>query len=299
MLDPVDVVTAIERFGGLASRAALIAATSRSEVDRALENGAVVRTGHGRYTLPDADSAASTAFAMNGHLALTSAALHHGWEVKTVPELPHVVVPRKRNVPPAWRNRVVLHRFDLGPDDANGIATGRELTLLQCLRLLPDDQALAIADSALRCGEHATLRRVLAQVRGAGSAKVRRIGLAADGRAANPFESVTRSICLQVPGLRVVPQVVLSTDHYWARPDLVDRERRLVVECESYEWHGNRSGFLKDVRRYTLLAADGWTVLRFTWDDVMLRPDWVREVLVRAVGVEARTEVSTAWPIAA
>ena len=295
----MDVVTAIERSGGLASRATLIAATSRAEVDQALRSHVVVRAGHGRYALPDADEAASVAFAMNGHLALSSAALHHGWEVKTVPTRPHVVVPRKRNVPHAWRDDVVLHRFDLGPDDTSGIATGRELTLLQCLRQLPDDQALAIADSALRHGEIVTLRRVLAQVRGAGSAKVRRIGLAADGRAANPFESVTRSICLQVPGLSVTPQLVLSSEHYWARPDLVDRDRRIVVECESYEWHGNRSGFLKDVRRYTLLSAAGWIVLRFTWDDVMLRPDWVREVLVRAVGVDARTEVPTAWPVAA
>ena len=164
--------------------------------------------------------------------------------------------------------------------------------------MLPDDEALTVADSALRHGEHATLRRVLAQVQGAGSAKVRRIGLQADARAANPFESVTRAICLQVPGLDVTPQLVLSTDHYWACPDLVDRERRLVVECESYEWHGNRKGVLKDIRRYTLLSADGWTVLRFTWDDVMLRPDWVREVLVRAVG-DTRTEAVAAWPVAA
>ena len=63
-------------------------------------------------------------------------------------------------------------------------------------------------------------------------------------------------------------------------------------------WHANRKGFLKVVRRYTLLTADGWRVLRFTWDDVMLRPEWVREVLVRAVG-DARTELRPAWPVAA
>ncbi len=295
----MDVVTALERSGGLATRADLIRATSRAEVDRALARAAVVRLGQGRSGLPGLDEAAVVAFRLNGHLALASAALHHGWEVKAVPALPHVAFPRKRNVPLSGRREVVIHRADLGPDDVSGIATGRELTLVQCLRSLPDDEALAIADSALRHGEIATLRRVLASVRGAGSAKVRRIGLQADARAANPFESVTRAICLQVPGLSVTPQLVLSSDHYWACPDLVDRERRLVIECESYEWHGNRKGFVKDVRRYTLLAADGWTVLRFTWDDVMLRPDWVREVLRRAVGVDARTEVPGAWPVAA
>ena len=295
----MDVDTAIERMGGLATRAALIRASSRADVDRALRLGVVLRAGHGRYTLPAVDAAASTAFRMNGHLSLTSAALHHGWEVKETPKKPHVVFPRHRNVPRPWRSEVVLHRADLGPDDTSGIATSRELTLLQCLRQLPDDEALVIADSALRHGEIATLRRVVAQVQGAGSAKVRRIAEQADARAANPFESVTRAICLQVPGLEVTPQLEISSEHCWARPDLVARSRRLVVECESFEWHGNRKGFLKDVRRYTLLTADGWTVLRFTWDDVMLRPAWVRAVLMRAVGVDARTEVGAAWPVAA
>lgn len=192
-----------------------------------------------------------------------------------------------------------MHRADLGPDDVAGIATSRELTLLQCLRSLPDDEALAIADSALRHGEISTLRRVMASVRGAGSAKVRRIGVQADARAANPFESVMRAICLQVPGLSVTPQLVLSGEHFWACPDLVDRKHRIVIECDSWQWHGDRKGFLKDVRRYTLLSADGWTVLRFTWDDVMLRPAWVRDVLSRAVGVGARTEAVAVWPVAA
>ena len=269
----MDVVTALERSGGLSTRAALIAATSRADVDRALREGAVVRVAHGRYALPSVEKAESVAHSVNGHLALTSAALHHGWEVKAVPKVPHVIVPRHRNVPRARRSGIVIHRGDLHVDDLSGIATSRELTLLQCLRNLPDDEALVIADSALRHGEGPTLKRVLAQVRGAGRTKVLRIGQAADERSANAFESVMRAICLQVPGLDVVPQVVISSPHCWARPDLVDRERRLVVECESYEWHGNRAGFLKDVRRYTLLTAEGWTVLRFTWDDVMLRPE--------------------------
>ncbi len=138
-----------------------------------------------------------------------------------MPSTPHVAFPRNRNVPRP-RGLVQVHRADLGPDDVSGIATSREVTLLQCLRQLPDDEALAIADSALRHGEDVTLRRVNAQVRGAGAAKVRRIALAADARAANPFESVMRAICLTVPGLEVTPQLVLSTDHYWARPDLTD-----------------------------------------------------------------------------
>ena len=115
--------------------------------------------------------------------------------------------------------------------------------------------------------------------------------MARDARSesANPFESVTRALCNSVPGLNVEPQVVISDQFVWARTDLADRGLGMVVECESYEWHGDRAGFRKDVRRYSLLTSSGWLVLRFTWEDVMFRPDWVIGVLTRAVDVRART----------
>lgn len=218
-----------------------------------------------------------------------------------MPAKPHVLVPRHRNVGRDRRAQVVLHRADLGPDDvAEGVATSRELTLLQCLRSLPEDEALAIADSALRAGEELAVQRALASAQGGGRSRVLRLGGAADGRAANPFESCLRAIALTVPGLRVVPQVEISSDHVWARPDLVDVERRIVVEAESFEFHADRSGFAKDIQRYTLLTAEGWAVLRFTWHEVMLRPAEVRAVLVRTVGgVDARTELTPWWPLAA
>jgi very-short-patch-repair endonuclease len=295
----MDVATVIERSGGLSTRAALIAATTRLDVDRALRDGVIVRAGHGRYTLPSVAEATRIAHGANGVLSLASAALHHGWEVKMPPDKPHVTLPRHRNIPEKWRDRLIIHRGDLGIDDITDGATSRELTLTQCLRLLPDDEALVIADSALRAGEDATLRRAVASVRGRGQAKAQRIGHAARSEAANAFESAMRAICNTVPGLHVEPQVVISSENCWARPDLVDRDRQIVVECESFEFHAVREGFRKDVRRYTLLVADGWTVLRFTWEDVMFRPEWVREALMRTVGVDARTMVNTAWPFAA
>ena len=294
----MDVVAAIERMGGLGTRAALVRATSRADVDRALAVGAVVRAGRGRYTLPDVEASSALAHAMNGVLSLTSAALHHGWEVKALPERPHVLVPRSRNVPKRYRELVVLHRGDLAPDDICGPATSRELTLTQCLRLLPYDEALVIADAALRAGEQATLRRAAALVRGRGATNAALVARHASELSANAFESTMRAICNGVPGLQVEPQVVISSSWCWARPDLVDRMRRVVIECDSYEWHGGRDAFRKDVRRYTLLAADGWLVLRFTWEDVMFRPEWVREVLVRAIEGDTQTLLSRR-PVAA
>lgn len=288
----MDLVDVIHRHGGLATRAQLVAATSPATLDRAVGDGVVRRVGRGRYTLPGVDDAAATAHGMHGTLCLAHAALHHGWPVLRVPDRPQVLVPRKRNVPRRFRTGVDLHRRDLRPDERDGIATSSDVTLEQCLRLLPDDEALAVADSALRAGEHVLVQAVADRVRGPGADRVRRAAAAASADAANPFESALRAICLSVPRLAVIPQLVISSPWVWARPDLADEGLRLVVEAESFEWHGSRSALRKDVRRYSLLVADGWVVLRFIWEDVMFRPDWVRRVVAHtAARLDTRTQL--------
>jgi len=290
----VHVVECLSQLGGIASRAQLIAMMSRNEVDRALTHGDIVVVGRGRYALSSVDAAVQHAHALNGVLSYTSAALHHGWEVKTVPERPHITVPRKRKVSLDRRRGVDLHRADLTSDDMAGIATSKELTLTQCLRTLPFGEALAVADSAARHGEQALLRRVAITARGPGSPQVRRVIQAARGEAANPFESALRAISLDVPGLDVEPQVLIRSETGWTRPDLVDRERRIVLEADSFEWHGQRAALRRDAKRYNLLVVDGWIVLRFAWEDVMFDPGYVHQLLVAVVElVEARTQVSS------
>lgn len=273
----------VARLGGIATRAQLVAATSPAEVDAALDAGRLARTGRGRYVLPGTDAAVAVAHGLNATLALTSAALFHGWEVRTVPEKPHVIVPRKRNVPAHRRAEVVLHRRDLRCEERLGIATSREVTLTQCMRSLPEEEALAVADSALRHGHRALLAKVAAEVRGQGSGQVRRIAAQARVGAANPFESALRAIANTVAGLEVEPQVVIRTPHLYARPDLVDVRLMVALEADSFEWHGNRQALSKDAHRYNLLVAEGWLVFRFTWEQVMFRPDEVRRILERAV----------------
>ena len=63
------------------------------------------------------------------------------------------------------------------------------------------------------------------------------------------------------------------------RPDLVDELLRVVAEADSFEHHGSRKALAIDCARYDNLVADGWTVLRFAWEQVMYRPDWVRGAL--------------------
>ncbi len=283
----------LRELGGVATRAVLVRATSRLAVDHALESGTIVVPARGRYTLPAADEAIAAAHARSAVLSLTSAAIHHGWAVKTVPEQPHITVPRGRKAPRDGWGPVQVHYADIDPADLAGIATGKVLTLLQCLRTLPYDEALAIADSALRADDGPALRQAVALARGRGAARVRAVARDARAEAANPFESCLRAIANQVPGLSVSPQVLITSVQPWCRPDLVDVDLHLILEADSFAWHGDRQALARDAKRYNLLVADGWLVLRFSWEDVMFDPDYVRSVLEAVVALVAgRPKVS-------
>ena len=71
-------------------------------------------------------------------------------------------------------------------DVRDGVTTPLR-TVVDCARALPCDEALAVADSALRCRSvgPAALQRAATSARGTGSSDVRRVARWADGRAAN------------------------------------------------------------------------------------------------------------------
>lgn len=199
------------------------------------------------------------------------------------PERPDVTLPKNRKVE-RDSGGFDLHRADLGPDDVEGDVTSVDRTLLDCLRTLPFDEGLAVADSALRAGVPAA--RLLAIARdaaGPGSRMARRVAGAADGRAANPFESALRAIAVPVPGLEVQPQVAIRDPVFLGRPDLVDERLKIILEADSFEWHGGRGDLRRDARRYNQFIARGWLVLRFAWEDVMFDPAGVRQVLEAVV----------------
>ena len=82
------------------------------------------------------------------------------------------------------------------------------------------------------------------------------------------------------------PQVVIDTPGGQFRVDLADEQRRIVIEADSFSWHGDRAALDRDCRRYDELVRAGWTVLRFSWEQVMFDGAWlvavVRDVVKRA-----------------
>lgn len=278
-------------LGGVATRGMLERLTSRAALAAALANGDLVKVNRGRYAVPGVHDGTQLALTVTGHVCLVSAALAHGWKVKAVPPLPQIAVPKDRRIPADVRSRMEVTWVDLEDGRIEGLATDARTTLEMCGRRLPFDEALAIADSALRDGFAQEDLRVLAEsAKGPGSARLRRVAARADGRAANPFESVLRAISLDVPRLEVEPHVRIRGDFGLSvRSDLVDRRLRIVLEADSFEWHGDRAALRRDARRYDLLVANGWVVLRLAWEDVMHDQDWVRDMLTATVVRTERT----------
>jgi very-short-patch-repair endonuclease len=88
---------------------------------------------------------------------------------------------------------------------------------------------------------------------------------------------------LQAGVTTVVPQLRIELPRRVIVVDLADRARRLIIEGDSYTHHGTRAAFRADCDRYNELVAAGWTVLRFTWEHVMLRPDRVIDLIKETV----------------
>ena len=274
-----ELVAAMGRYGGISDAGTLIRLTSRTQLENATMRGLIIKDARGRYALPTAEVGRRTANQLSAVISHTSAAAHWGWEMKAVPVRPTVTVPRKRKVPAIIRREtdVFWRTLAAGPITL-GQATSPLQTVIDCARWLPFDEALAIADSALRHGSLTRDQLLVARssISGRGSPAVVRVLGAADGRADNPFESALRATSLDVPGLHLVPQVeIRSRGRRMVRPDLVDERLRIVAEADSFEHHGSRRALAIDCARYDNLVSDGWTVLRFAWEQVMFQPGWV------------------------
>lgn len=287
--DAACVAAHLERLGGVATWTQLVSLTSRRQLERAVGDETIVRLSRGRYAVTTAREARQAAHRVTGIVMGCSAAAHWGWSMKWQPSRPEIAVPRGRKVAVSVQLDLDVRWRQLEPPDVvDGWVTSPLRTVLDCVRALPADEALAIADSALRSGRvtPAQLLRAAETSPARGHAVAVRVAAAADRRAANPFESVLRSIALDVPGLLLVPQVRIEstrTGRLTGRVDLADERLKIVAEADSFEFHGERALMERDRFRYDELAVDGWLVLRFTWLQVMKHATWVRSMLEAAV----------------
>lgn len=276
----MSVAATLGHLGGCATAGQLRRRHSKRAIRGAVLSGEILHRARGRYVVAEVAAHRQQAYAACAVLSHVSAALEHGWAVKNVPERAWIVVSPGRSLP---NRETFAHVSWAGTSPAERAAgvTAPLRTVIDCCRVLPRDEALAVADSALRARAitRAQLRAAALGARGQGAGTLRWVAAHADARAANPFESVLRAILLTIPGLDLRLQHVIAEPGLFAIVDLADPILRLAIEAEGFEHHGTRGGLVRDARRYSELAIYNWSLVRFVWVDVMFHPDWVRWVV--------------------
>lgn len=281
-----DPIALTRRLGGIAHRQDLVRVCGRRAVDAAVADGRLLKPGRSWITLPDLADDVRAARTARGVLGGLSAALHHGWAVKAPPGAPEILVPATRGRLPAGHRRTKAAQERAKDGVLTPVAT-----VIDCAVAHPFDVALCVADSALRSRRVTVdeLARAALPLPPHLRRRVGRVLDAASPLAANPFESAARAIAIDVPGLNVVPQGDIDGIGHG---DLVDARLRIVVECESHEFHSLPEAFRYDVRRYTRMVLADWIVIRVVWEDVMTKPELVRSTLVEAVALAERRLLS-------
>lgn len=285
-----SVVEVLAQLGGWATAAQLVTLTSRRELAAAVRRGDVERLTRGVYGLPGIGTELATALAYDGVVSHLSAAVAWRLPLLLTPQKPHITVPSNRNArsgPPA-----VLHWADLPAADRHERRTSLQRTVLDCARILPFGEALAVADAALATGRISTDELVASAdaLSGFGRPNVLRVAAAASRLAESFFESILRSLLIEAGIDGFEPQVLVETGGRQLRVDLGHRAARIALEAEGFEFHGSPAKFAADCRRYDELVVDGWLVLRFTYQQVIGDPRWVVDsvlsALAQRVGVQ-------------
>lgn len=283
----MEVGQALLQAGGIADAGPLLTVCSRHQLVKAVASGEAVRLGRGRYGLPGTEQGRAAAASLNGALRGLSAARHWGWKVKFPPVEPQVLVPRGRNVPADRRHGVDLRWGEVTRAELEQGVTSQVRTALDCARHLPFDAALAVVDSALRAGlSRTTLLLACARLPRSGRSRAYRVVELATALAANPFESVVRAVLHDVPGARFRPQVWVGNT---GRADLVDEVHRIVVECDSFEFHADAAALHRDMERYNAFVCEQHLVLRFGWTHAMFEQDYLRATVAAAISAQERS----------
>lgn len=287
--------------GGLVRTSDLRACSvSSKQTTELVRRGAIARVARGVYGVGGrvvAHDPATIAVSWNVILSFESAAAWYGVELpKPVAQL-HVTAPRTRG---RWSDRVDgirLHRAAVARHDivtVRGVrATSPLRTAIDLARHLSVDDAVAIVDSFMRSGLFTGEEFIERAHRalGPGRMRIQTVASLIDPLSGSILESLTRVLLwrndLPIPKTQFTfrhPQVgwVGRVDFAW--PWL-----RVILECDGYEFHADRTVFQKDRRRWSSISRVGWYVGVVTWFDVTCDPDYVVALVRDLMAVSAQS----------
>jgi len=201
-----------------------------------------------------------------------SAAARH--RIKVVGPRPCVTVPVRRHL---QLEGVTLLRDDLPDDDVDFVAgaavTSLTRTVVDCLALAGDRQALALLDRALQ-RYWITPEMLVAHVRSRmgtrGAERLRRFVRIAASGARSDSERLLVQCCARagLSGWEVNATIVDAEGRAIGEFDVVIEHLRLVIEADGWAYHSDQGRFQHDRTKQNAAVRAGWTVLRFTWSDL-------------------------------
>ncbi|MGH2684619.1 MAG: DUF559 domain-containing protein [Actinomycetota bacterium] len=167
----------------------------------------------------------------------------------------------------------------------DGIRVTRiERTIVDLAGVVSPDRAALALDDALRRAL-TTPSKLAEAIESLGSrgrpglAALRNVLARRDARDARA-ESRLESALLEILRAHEIPlpapqHPVVSGRTLIARLDFAYPSVRLGIEADGYRWHGGRQRWTRDIQRENRLKLIGWTLLRFSWEDVHDRPELV------------------------
>jgi len=198
---------------------------------------------------------------------------------------------------PRLRPPAILHRIeDLRPDLAvereglmvtDPVRTVIDLGLVLSSWAVGDAVSRGITTRLLRVPEVQRLREALGRQGRNGTGVIQRVldeRLLLAGTEESLLEkrymSLVRRYGLPKPKMQ---HEVWHAGRFVARIDAAHVELKLAVEVDGFTHHSSPEAFQRDRARQNRLVALGWTVLRFTWSDIVQRPSEVARTVLEAI----------------
>lgn len=285
---PAEVVRLVRRQEGAATTAQLLAAgLTRRQLRTLVGNGWRYQTRGVMVASEPADAfrasvrAALLACPSAVACGVTAARIHGLWGLpQWVPnERPHLLLAAGRSY--NARNGVRLHSGALPEErtvrDRLPVTT-IERTVLDMSPVLAFNDLVCLLDSALRLGWQPRLSKRMTQ-------KLRAALALADVRAESAFETLLRLLFVHagVPPEALQFEVFDVDGRLYARLDMAWPSTKVAVEADGRAHHDAVDALYRDRTRANQLELQGWTILRFTWADLVRRPDWIVDQVRRAL----------------
>ncbi len=194
--------------------------------------------------------------------------------------------------PPAIAHRIKDLHPELASERAglritDPVRTVIDLGLVLSKRAVSDAMSRGLSTGLFTVADIERLRAALGRPGRNGTGVVRNI-LEARSLQSVPEESVLERRFLDLARRAGLPAPAVQHEvweggRFVARIDAAYPHQKVAIEVDGFGPHSTPEAFQRDRTRQNRLVALGWTVLRFTWDDVVRRPAEVAQTIAEAL----------------